>query len=78
MVHYGSLKPYFDFIEFVYPAECEFLLVVGNADGNTAVYEQIERGDEGQIVYYPDTYVQSDWNNLESIDGHFLEIEIKE
>lgn len=63
---------------YLYPAECEFFLMVDNSDGNVAAYEQIERGDEGQIVHYPDTYVQSDWNDLECIDNHFSGVAIEE
>lgn len=63
---------------FIYPAECEFLVVKDNLDGNIAAYEQIERGDDGQIVYYPDIYVQSDWDDLEFIDNHFAGVTLEE
>lgn len=63
---------------YLYPAECEFLVVVDNSDGNIEAYEQIESGDDGQIVYYPDIYVKSDWDDLERIDDHFAGVTTEE
>lgn len=63
---------------YLYPAECESFVIKDNSDGNIAVYEQIERGNDGQIIYYPDSYVQSDWDDLEVIDNHFAGVTLEE
>lgn len=63
---------------YIYPAEWECLVISDNSDGNITAYEQIERDSEGQITYYPDTYVRSDWINIECIDDHFAGTTIEE
>lgn len=45
---------------------------------NIAAYELIERDDDGQIIYYPDIYVESDWDDLEICENHLGEVSFGE
>lgn len=47
-------------------------------DENIAAYELIERDDDEQIIYYPDIYVESDWDDLEICDNHLGEVSFGE
>ncbi|MCM1220984.1 MAG: hypothetical protein NC548_41510 [Lachnospiraceae bacterium] len=46
--------------------------------GNLSAYELIEKDDDGQIVYYPDIYVESDWDDLARSDNHLGEVSYDE
>ena len=61
---------------YIYPAED--LGVISGGVGNWKAYEQIEKDENGQIIYYPDTYVQSDWDNFERQDNHFAGVSFDE
>ena len=46
--------------------------------GNSDAYTLIERDDDNQIIYYPDIYVESDWDDLKRVDNHFGEVSFDE
>ncbi|MDE7131920.1 MAG: hypothetical protein K2O65_09010 [Lachnospiraceae bacterium] len=51
---------------------------VRTVGGNSATYKLIENDDDGQIIYYPDIYVESDWDDLEICDNHLGEVSFGE
>lgn len=56
----------------IYPKETEtYGGLIFSTGGNAAAYELIEEDEDGQIIFYPDFYVQSDWDDLEGVDDHF-------
>lgn len=61
---------------FMYPKENG--VAMQTKGGNITAYELIEEDDNGQIVYYPDIYVESDWNDLACSDNHFAEVSFDE
>lgn len=65
-----------DGIVHIYPKESCVAMQVDF--GNSVVYELIERDENGKIIYYPNGYVESDWNDLLLADNHFAEISLDE
>ncbi len=61
---------------FIYPKE--YGVAMQTKGGNITAYELIERDDNGQIEYYPDIYVESDWDDLAYSDNHFAEVSFDE
>ena len=56
----------------------ENLGVISGGVGYVDAYREIVRDEEGQILYYPDTYVQSDWEDFERVDDHFAGVSFDE
>lgn len=56
----------------------EDLEVISGDVGYVDAYREIVRDEEGQILYYPDTYVQSDWEDFERVDDHFAGVSFDE
>ena len=47
--------------------------------GNASAYAYIRRGENGwPVEYYPDFYVESDWDDLKREDDHFSEVDLDE
>lgn len=61
---------------YVYPKE--YGPALQKKSGNSAAYALIERDDDNQIVYYPDIYVESDWDDLKRSDNHLGEVSFEE
>lgn len=56
----------------------EDLGVISGGVGNVDAYKEIMKDEQGQILYYPDTYVQSDWDDFECVDNHFSGVSFDE
>ena len=64
-------------IVYLYPAESG-IVITDFESGNPAVYERIEHDINNQIKYYPDDYVESEWDDMKCMDGHFAEVSLDE
>lgn len=63
---------------YIYSGEfCPVLHVYAQGQ-NEAANKFIERDDDGLIIYYPDFYVESDWDDLAWEDQHFAEVSLDE
>ena len=59
----------------LYP-ESEVIILFGL--GNDEAYKLIKRNENNEIVYYPDFYVEPDWDDMEVIDDHFAGVSLDE
>ncbi|EOS41623.1 hypothetical protein C809_04194 [Lachnospiraceae bacterium MD335] len=59
----------------LYP-ESEVVLVHGQGDDEA--YKLIKENEYNEIEYYPDFYVESDWDDMEVIDDHFAGVSLDE
>lgn len=53
-------------------------VIVDYESGNRKAYQQIERGTNNEITYYPDYYVEADYPDMECVDNHFAEVSYDE
>lgn len=60
----------------IYP-ECQ-RLGMNYYMGNPKAYEQIVRDEDNHIIYYPDFYVEADWNDMETIDNYFAGVDAED
>lgn len=59
----------------LYP-ESEVIILFGL--GNEDAYKLIKENEYGEVEYYPDFYVESDWGDMEVIDDHFAGVSLDE
>lgn len=63
---------------FLYPAE-ESGVIFHYDTGNLTAYEKIVGMEGGwPIEYYPDFYVEADWDDMKQEDEHFAEVSLEE
>ncbi|NDO51776.1 hypothetical protein FMM75_21140 [Lachnospiraceae bacterium MD335] len=59
----------------LYP-ESEVVILYGL--GNDEAYKLIKRNENNEIVYYPDFYVEPDWDDMEVVDDYFAGVSLDE
>ena len=59
----------------LYPEE---KVIIYDSDDRFEAYDQIRVNENNEIEYYPDFYVESDWDDMEVIDDHFAGVSLDE
>lgn len=63
---------------YIYPSEASALNVVDNKGGSSKAYSRVEFHEEGGVSYYPDDYVENDWDDMLVEDDRFVGVTIDE
>lgn len=59
----------------LYPEE---KVIIYDSNDRFEVYDQIKVNENNEIEYYPDFYVESDWDDMEVVDDHFAGVSLDE